>query len=181
MRDGVRLGILGLSAFLFGSSVNPAIASDAPGAYPFERFVGVWQLKEDRFEQVWDGETLQVLEIPGHRTVCARINTDKSILCEVDAVDFAGHILWVLDSETSEVRHLSHFGTERMGVGSGIMSSDHGLELRIAFSDEGQGTYRQYSYEWLGADEYRMISRQYDASGKPTGNWYGGTFERVKG
>ncbi|MEM1272112.1 MAG: hypothetical protein AAGI08_18850 [Bacteroidota bacterium] len=67
---------------------------------PFERFFGEWTLKEDRFQQVWDGGTVETLTISNHHTLCEAINTTKSVLCVVDAGDLKGHILWTLNSDT---------------------------------------------------------------------------------
>ena len=164
-------------ALLACASVSSAQEPQTP--YPFERFVGEWKLKEDRFQQVWDGKTLQTLSIPGHRTSCAAVNTGHSVLCQVDAVDFKGHILWVVQADGRTVSHLSHFGTARSGDGAGTLDDDGDLSLSIRFSDEPEGTYRHYTYEWVSDDEYRMISTQYGADGQATGNWYGGNFVRV--
>ncbi len=147
--------------------------------YPFQRFDGEWKLKDDKFQQVWDGETVETLSIPGHRTNCSRVNTSKSILCVVDAVDFQGHILWAVNPETRAVSHLSHFGESRLGRGTGHMEENGDLMLSIRFTDEPQGSSRKYTYTWVSDDEYVMRSVQYDESGEPTGNWYGGTFVRV--
>ena len=166
------------AALLIGSATVSAQDTEPP--YAFERFVGEWKLKDDRFQQVWDGKTLETLSIPGHRTRCSRVNTDHSILCVVDAVDFQGHILWAIQSDGSRVSHLSHFGSARLGDGAGGLDGEGNLSLTIRFSDEPEGTYRHYTYEWVSADEYRMISTQYDADGEATGNWYGGSFVRVK-
>ncbi len=167
-----------LWAALLLSSVGVS-AQDQASSYAFERFVGEWKLKDDRFQQVWDGRTIETLSIPGHRTQCSRVNTDHSILCLVDAVDFQGHILWAVQADGLSVSHLSHFGSTRMGDGAGKLDNAGNLSLTIRFSDEPTGSYRHYTYKWVSADEYRMISAQYDANGKATGNWYGGTFVRV--
>ena len=156
-----------------------ATPSAAEEPYPFERFVGEWKLKDDRFQQVWDRETVETLSIPGHRTNCAPVNTAKSILCVVDAVDFQGHIMWAVNSETRSVTHLSHFGDARLGSGSGKLDGEGNLELSIVFSDEPSGSSRAYTYKWISDDEYIMRSVQFDETGEPTGNWYGGTFVRV--
>lgn len=160
--------------------VAQAETAVTPDNYVFERFVGTWKLKEDRFEQVWDGSTVQVLSIPGHRTDCGPINTDKTILCQVDAVDFKGHILWAFEEAKGEVSHLSHFGSYRLGTGKGKLDSAGNLSLEISFSDEPDGYSRRYSYVWNSADEYQMWSKQFDSEGNPTGNYYGGVFERVQ-
>lgn len=173
------LAILAMSLFAFSGALAASYDSE-PQNYVFERFVGEWKLKDDRFQQVWDGETVQTLSIPGHRTKCAPVNTKKSILCEVDAVDFEGHILWAYDANSETVSHLSHFGSARLGDGTGRLTSDGDLHLSIHFSDEPEGTYRAYRYVWVSADEYEMMSIQYDALGNPTGNWYGGSFIRVQ-
>lgn len=165
-------------AVLFVSSVS-VFAQGSEPPYAFERFVGEWKLKDDRFQQVWDGKTVETLSIPGHRTECSRVNTDHSILCVVDAVDFQGHILWAIQSDGSSVSHLSHFGAARLGDGAGALDPEGNLSLTIRFSDEPEGAYRHYTYKWVSADEYRMISNQYDADGEATGNWYGGNFVRV--
>jgi hypothetical protein len=145
----------------------------------FARFEGDWKLKDDKFQQVWDGKTVETLSIPRHRTHCAPINTDRSILCVVDAGDLKGHILWSFNSDTQRVHHLSHFGTTRNGVGIGTLDAQGNLRSQVSFQGEPAGTYRIYEYTWVSKDEYAMMSRQYQADGKPTGNWYGGNFVRV--
>lgn len=148
--------------------------------YPFEAFLGEWTLKDDAFEQVWDGQTVDAITIPNHYTLCAPVNTEGSILCEVDASGFQGHILWVYDQMSGGVHHLSHFGTARLGVGEGQISDSGDLHTKVVFKDEPVGTYRRYAYTWITPDEYLMISTQYGADKKPTGNYYKGTFVRLQ-
>jgi hypothetical protein len=156
------------------------LAGAAPAASnPFERFFGEWTLKDDTFRQVWDGKTVETLKIPNHHTECKPINTDKSVLCVVDAGDLKGHIVWSYNGARKDVHHLSHFGTERSGVGVGKLDDRANLTLRVSFQDEPEGSYRMYEYVWVSNDEYTMMSRQFDGTGKPTGNWYGGEFVRV--
>ncbi|MEM9838489.1 MAG: hypothetical protein AAF830_04965 [Pseudomonadota bacterium] len=154
---------------------------EAPDDWPFARFAGTWTLQNDTFQQVWDGSTVETRTIPNHITICDRVNTDKSILCAVDAGDFQGHILWAYAEQSKSVHHLSHFGTSRLGTGSGSLDDQGNLQLTIAFSDEPQETYREYTYTWVDVDTYTMTSRQYDEDGAATGNWYGGTFVRFTG
>lgn len=156
---------------------DPELYTRAPHN-PFANFLGTWALKEGRFEQVWDGETLETVTILGHRTECSVINTSQSTLCRVNAGDFQGHILWAYDEEQKEFGHLSHFGTSRLGQGRGQIEDDGSLRIRVSFSDEPDGTFREYRYDWVSEDEYIMQSIQYDASNLPTGNRYGGTFIR---
>ena len=146
---------------------------------PFARFIGTWTLKDDQFQQVWDGETVETLTIPNHMTHCNELNTDQSVLCVVDAGGLKGQIYWTQAAEQSAVSHLSQFGTARIGTGAGAMNDAGGLNLKIAFSDEPAGTYRIYEYRWESDDSYMLMSRQYQADGRATGNWYGGTFVRV--
>lgn len=161
-----------LAALLISS---PAMAQENP----FSRFVGEWTLKDDRFQQVWDGSTVETLTIPDHHTDCQPVNTQMSILCVVEAPDLKGHIFWAFDGASGEVQHLSHFGTARLGTGQGRLSEAGDLTLTLRFRDEPAGTYRIYEYVWVSDNEYEMISRQYDAAGAATGNWYGGSFVRV--
>jgi hypothetical protein len=159
----------------------PAAAQQSPQAgNPFARFFGEWTLKGDRFQQVWDGKTVETLAIPNHHTKCGAINTNRSVLCVVTTPDLAGHILWTYDGDHKLVHHLSHFGTARNGVGTGSLNDRSDLRLKLSFQDEPQGSYRIYEYLWVSDDEYSMMSRQYDREGKPTGNWYGGSFVRLK-
>lgn len=164
---------------LVGVSSSVSADEGEPG-YAFEKFLGEWKLKDDRFQQVWDGKTIETLSIPRHRTDCSKVNTEQSVLCKVDAVDFQGHILWAADQTAGEIHHLSHFGSSRLGRGIGKLDPDGNLRLRIHFSDEPDATYRVYDYRWISDDEYEMISRQYDDQGRATGNWYGGSFVRVE-
>ncbi len=145
---------------------------------PFAPFFGEWTLKDDKFQQVWDGKTVETLAIPNHHTRCAAVNTDRSVLCVVDAGGLKGHIFWTYDSARKQVHHLSHFGTSRNGVGTGELDEKGNLHSRVSFQDEPEGSYRLYEYVWLTKDEYTMMSRQYASDGKPTGNWYGGVFVR---
>jgi hypothetical protein len=157
-----------------------ATRQDPRAANPFARFFGEWTLKGDRFQQVWDGKTVETLTIPNHHTRCAPVNTDRSVLCVVTTPSLAGHILWTYDDTRRQVHHLSHFGTARTGVGTGELNARADLRLKLSFKDEPEGSYRIYDYVWVSDDEYSMMSRQYDRDGKPTGNWYGGSFVRLK-
>lgn len=162
-------------AFRFIDPVVPPRTNPSP----FSRFEGTWSLKNDEFKQVWDGKTVETLTIPEHRTKCSFVNTIGSILCIVDAGGLKGHILWASEADRQSFGHLSHFGEARMGQGSGRIQDDGDLRIEIKFSDEPDGSYRIYHYNWTTEDEYVLISRQYDAAGKRTGNWYGGTFTRI--
>ncbi|MDJ0920219.1 MAG: nuclear transport factor 2 family protein [Henriciella sp.] len=181
-------GALKISKVIYNSAptapVEPAMTTaetdPVPNLNVFSKFAGTWTLKEDLFQQVWDGETVETLTIENHLTTCDRVNTDKSALCVVDAGDFEGHIFWAQNEETSTFHHVSHFGERRLGVGEGQMSDTGDLNIKITFSDEPTGTYRIYDYIWIDDDTYEMISRQYRADGTATGNWYGGTFVRVE-
>ena len=153
--------------------------SEELSAAPFANFFGTWTLADDQFQQVWDTETLQTLTIPNHITECSPINTEKTVLCIVNAGDLNGHILWAYDEGRQEVRHLSHFGENRLGAGQGIMTQSGDLRLEIRFTDEPEGTYRKYEYKWLDRDSYEMKSTQMTVEGSPTGNWYGGIFVRL--
>jgi hypothetical protein len=168
-----------LMAASLAAPLSPLGAQDDTVANPFERFVGEWKLKDDRFQQVWDGKTAETISIPGHRTQCAAVNTSQSVLCEVDAVDFRGHIMWAVAADGETVSHLSSFGSSRIGNGVGKLGETGDLSLRIRFADEPPGTFRRYRYRWLSDDEYEMMSVQYTDAGKRTGNWYGGRFVRV--
>src|SRR5688572_25566373 len=146
---------------------------------PFKKYFGEWTLKDNKFQQVWDGKTIETLDIKNHYTECKAINTEGSVLCVVDAGDLKGHILWTYDSDQKKVHHLSHFGSSRNGVGSGILDNKGNLTTNVSFQGELQGSYRIYVYIWVSGIEYSMLSSQYDSNGKPTGNWYGGSFVRV--
>ena len=52
---------------------------------PFAAFFGTWTLQADRFQQVWDGKTLETITIPNHLTHCGLVNTTQTVLCEVTA------------------------------------------------------------------------------------------------
>lgn len=143
------------------------------------RFVGTWTLQDDTFRQVWDGETEEVLNLPGHKTECEELNTNHSLLCVVDAGALKGQIYWAVSEDGSAVSHLSQFGTARIGQGGGTIEQDQSLRLQIRFEDEPEGTYRIYEYNWVSNDAYDMVARQYGTDHTPTGNWYGGRFVRV--
>ena len=68
----------------------------------------------------------------------------------------------------------------RAGVGKGTISENGDVSLKIFFADEPEGTYRLYTYRWISENEYELKSIQYDASDKPTGNFYGGIFIRIQ-
>lgn len=172
---------LQIYTFVLSLSLSPLgfCADSQSENNPFSRFFGEWTLKNDKFQQVWDGKTVETLTIPNHYTECKPINTTKSVLCVVDADGLKGHILWTYDSDKSKVHHLSHFGSSRNGVGSGALNEKADLTTKVSFQGEPDDTYRIYEYKWVSESEYSMLSTQYDVSGKPTGNWYGGSFVRI--
>lgn len=154
-------------------------AEPSSGENPFKKYFGEWTLKEDKFQQVWDGKTIETLNIPNHHTECKPVNTEKTVLCVVDAGDLKGHIFWTYDADKAKVYHLSHFGSSRNGVGSGTLDLKGNLTTSVSFQGEPEGSYRIYEYKWVTKDEYSMLSTQYDLKGQPTGNWYGGSFVRI--
>ncbi len=170
--------LIPIFALLFSASLQAEDASE--NSSPFAPFLGEWKLKDDTFQQVWDGQTVETLTIPEHRTNCSHVNSDQSLLCLVDAGDFEGHILWAVAGDGTYISHLSHFGQVRLGDGGGVVDEAGNLSLTIVFSDEPENTFRHYVYRWISPDEYHMMSRQYDREGEPTGNWYGGNFVRVE-
>jgi hypothetical protein len=172
---GRPVGALILLAAAGSSWSAPAQAEENP----FAAFAGEWTLKDDRFHHVGDGKTVQTLTIPNHHTKCGPINTDRSSLCVVKAGDLNGHILWTYDGSRKRIHWLSHFGTERTGYGTGTIDSASNLKFKLNFTDEPEGSYREYRYEWVSPNEYVLRSTQYDAQGQATGNWYGGTFVRL--
>lgn len=157
-----------------------ADVAPGPSPNPFARFVGTWTLKDDLFRQVWDGSTVEELNIPNHLTECSELNTDYSLLCVVDAGGLKGQIYWATGDQASTISHLSQFGETRIGTGTGRQLNADVLDLKISFSDEPKGTYRIYQYTWTSSNAYELMSRQYSADGAPTGNWYGGSFVRVE-
>jgi hypothetical protein len=165
--------MLALTASVSGHAIPPAGNGE-----PFAAFSGEWTLKDDKFQHVGDGKNVETLTIPNHHTRCAKVNTDRSVLCVVKAGDLNGHILWTYDGSRKRVHWLSHFGTERTGYGSGTFDGAN-LTFRLNFTDEPEGSYREYRYQWASPNEYTMMSRQYHADGRATGNWYGGTFVRL--
>lgn len=147
---------------------------------PFRKFIGEWTLKDDNWSQNWGGGPEQI-KIPNHHTICRELNTENSLLAIIDGTPPFGHIFWSYNPQKKEVDHLSSFGTVRAGVGKGVVNENGDVFLKISFADEPEGTYRQYSYKWISENEYELKSIQYDKNGKPTGNFYGGTFIRVPG
>jgi hypothetical protein len=156
---------------------QPPLHAD-PGklpANPFSRFLGEWTLKDDAWSQNWGGGA-ENIKIPNHHTLCRAINTENTVLCVVDTPP-AGHILWAFNPVRKTVHHLSSFGELRIGTGQGSFNNSD-LRLKVSFEGEAPGTYRVYDYVWISPDEYDMKSVQFDASGKPTGLFYGGRFIR---
>lgn len=146
---------------------------------PFAKFIGEWTLKDDEWTQNWGGQT-ETIKIPKHHTVSARINTENSLISIIDGPEPNGHIFWTYNPVTKEVEHLSSFGESRTGVGKGTVNENGDVTLKISFEGEPEGTYRLYTYKWVDANEYDLMSVQYNAEDEPTGNFYGGTFIRVQ-
>ncbi|MEM9984478.1 MAG: nuclear transport factor 2 family protein [Bacteroidota bacterium] len=154
---------------------NPAELSQNP----FAKFVGEWTLEGDQWTQNWGGET-ETIRIPGHHTVSTAINTDNSLLSIIDGPEPNGHIFWSYNPNTGEVSHLSSFGRIRAGKGGGTVSEQGDLRLKLEFEGEPAGTYRIYTYQWMGENAYHMKSVQYAADGEATGLFYEGTFVRIR-
>ena len=146
---------------------------------PFRKFIGEWTLKNDDWSQNWGGAD-EHIKIPNHHTICREINTDNSLLAVIDGTPPYGHIFWSYNPVKKEVDHLSSFGATRAGVGKGTLNENGDVSLKISFADEAEGTYRLYTYKWISENEYELKSVQYNANGKPTGFFYGGTFIRIQ-
>lgn len=135
-------------------------------------------MKNDDWTQNW-GQGTERVKIPGHHTVCRALNTDNSLLAVIDGPPPHGHIFWTYNPVKKEVRHLSSFGSERIGVGDGSVNERGDVTLKVSFEGEAEGTYRLYTYKWISDDEYELSSTQYDRAGEPTGFYYGGSFVRI--
>lgn len=146
---------------------------------PFNKFIGEWTLKEDKWSQNW-GQADEHIKIPNHHTICRELNTSNSLLAVIDGAPPHGHIFWSYNPVKKEVNHLSNFGISRAGVGKGTVNENGDIFLKISFSDEPEGTYRLYTYKWASKNEYDLKSIQYDANDKPTGFFYSGTFVRIQ-
>lgn len=147
-------------------------------ANPFRKFFGTWALKDDDWTQNW-GNGMEHIKIKGHHTVNREVNTANSMLSVVDGPPPHGHIFWTYNPVKETVDHLSSFGDVRIGVGTGSMSENGDVTLKVSFEGEPAGTYRLYTYKWLSDNEYELRSTQYNANGEPTGGFYGGNFVRV--
>lgn len=159
---------------------KPSLDKPIDTGNPFHKFLGEWTLQDDYWEQSWDGSEMEKLSIPNHFSTCKELNTQSSLLWEVNAPSARGHILWTYDPATQSIHHNSSFHPARIGIGKGGFDKKGNIHLQISFSGEPAGTYRKYSYVWLNEDEYQLTSYQYDDSGQATGNYYGGTFIRIK-
>ncbi len=150
-------------------------------ANPFKKFIGQWTLKNDLWFQANSHDKIDTLFLPNHHTVCKEINTTKSLLFIVESTSARGHALWTYNESTKEVFAQSSFNTTRIGLGSGTVDADGNIQLKIGFAgNEPDGTYRKYTYDWVNDDSYILKSYQYDEDHQPTGNFYGGTFVRIK-
>lgn len=152
-----------------------------PRENPFKKFVGEWTLKDDKWQQGETAETIDTIYLPNHYTLCKEINTGKSLFWIVEATSAKGHALWTYNAATEEVFMQSSFYADRIGLGSGSINTQGDVFLEMIFEgNEPEGTYRKYSYEWINDDEYILKSYRYNKEHKPTGNFYGGTFIRIK-
>lgn len=173
----IILPLLLFSTVCFSQTNAPLTARTGSASNPFHKFFGEWTLKDDNWSQNW-GQGLEHIKIPNHYTMSQGINTDNSLLQVIDTPP-KGHILWVYNPVKKEIYHLSSFGEIRSGVGRGSMNENGDVTLKTSFEGETEGTYRIYTYKWINENEYELKSVQYDAEGKATGFYYGGTFIRI--
>lgn len=146
---------------------------------PFIKFIGEWGILDNRWINSY-GEGMDTIYLERHHTLAQEVNNDNSLLQIIDASTAKGHSLWVYDYEKQEVQQLSSFYPFRTGVGKGTIDAEGNMELRVSFEGSPAGTYRIYTYTWLSPDSYELKSYQYDANDQRTGNFYGGTFVRIK-
>ena len=154
------------------------LIADLEQANPFKKFFGEWTLKGDNWSHNW-GNGTENIKIPGHYTLSKPINTINSVLSVIDT-EPKGHILWSYNPVKKEVRHLSSFGTSRIGVGKGTIDENGNLTLKVSFEGETEGSYRIYNYKWISDNEYELKSVQYNDKNEPTGLFYSGNFVRIK-
>ena len=172
----IVMPLLLVSVFCFSQNSVQKNKLDS-ASNPFHKFIGEWTLKNDGWSHNW-GQGAEHIKIPNHYTLAKALNTDNSLLQEVDTPP-KGHILWVYNPVKKEVYHLSSFGTTRSGIGKGTVNENGDVTLKTSFEGEGDGTYRIYTYKWINENEYEMKSLQFNASGEATGLFYGGTFVRI--
>ncbi len=146
---------------------------------PFEKFIGEWTLKNDDWTHNW-GNGTEKTKIPNHHTISKEINTSNSLLSIIDGPQPNGHIFWSYNPNTSEIYHLSSFGSIRAGNGKGTINTNGDVKLKLSFEGEPKGTYRIYNYKWISDNEYHMKSVQFSKKDIPTGQFYEGVFTRIK-
>ncbi|MEM8765279.1 MAG: hypothetical protein AAGD88_15780 [Bacteroidota bacterium] len=152
-----------------------------PMQNPFERYLGEWTLKDDLWFSAETESKIDTLYLPNHYTICTEHNTPSSLQWGVEAPSARGHALWTYNPSTEKVVMQSSFYPHRIGLGEGTIDAEGNVFLTMRFTgSEPEGTYRKYSYEWLDEDTYELKSYQYDTNDQPTGNFYGGTFTRIK-
>jgi hypothetical protein len=151
--------------------------SKRPGN-PFKKFIGQWTLKDNNWEQGYNGKT-DIVKIPNHFTVCKEVNTDNSLLWVIEAPNSKGHIFWSFNSSDKTVHWSSSFYAYRSGVGNGSVSENGDVTFKVSFEGEPAGSYGVYTYKWVSNKEFILSSVQYDEKGNATGQTYGGTFVKV--
>jgi ketosteroid isomerase-like protein len=145
---------------------------------PFRKFIGEWTLKDDNWEQGYNGKT-DIVKIPNHFTICKEVNTDNSLLWVIEAPNSKGHIFWSFNSAEESVQWSSSFYSYRSGTGKGTVSENGDVTFKVSFEGEPSGSFGIYKYQWVSSNEFILSSVQYDDKGHPTGQTYGGNFIRI--
>ena len=162
-------------------TIRSSFRYQAPGANPFEKFIGKWTLKDDQWVQGNSPDSYDTIYLPNQFTVCEELNTHKSLLWTVESTSGTGHGFWTYNEHTNQLNAQTSFFENRVGLGSGSINENGDLFINMQFEgSELEGTYRKYSYEWLDANSYLLKSYQYDQNNQPTGNFYGGVFIRIE-
>lgn len=139
---------------------------------PFQKYLGEWEMKDGIFETNFKGEYNK--NIGPKRSLVASSPTNNSVIWNEDMGDATAIILWAFDKTKKEVYHLSANSTYPMAHGTGTITSNSDIEVKLFFAGECETCYRMYRYKFISDNEF-FFRATYYKDGKETGDYYGAT------
>ena len=140
---------------------------------PFRKLIGNWSLKEGIWESSYGGKYSRSSDTS--RLFIAKSPTNQSLLWDYNLVFAKGVIMWTFNKSKEEVYHLSSNSNGPMAQGSGSISANGDVNLKLSFDGECKTCYRIYRYKFITDDEISFRANYYK-DGKETGDFYGATF-----
>jgi hypothetical protein len=162
---------------LSGNTIYCQQSNTDSNANKLKLFEGEWKLKNDIWKSRFDSKYNEDVN-PNRSFIARAVSPENTILWNADFGSGSWAILlWTYHKGTGRVNHISNTEDNNIGIGAGEFDNNNNLKIKIVYPNGCTKCHRIYTYHWNTPDEFDFKATIYKDD-KPTGDFYGATFQR---